>query len=84
MGVEDRRGNNEDGGVDEQGQHQRDGAVGGGPADGVALALVGPLEPAGLHDRGMQVEIMRHHGRAEDADGDVEHLGIGHDLAWTE
>ena len=43
------------------------------------------LEAAGLHDRGMQIEIMRHHGRADDADGDVEHLRIGHDLRrWHE
>ena len=35
---------------------------------------------AGLHDRGVQIEIMRHHGRADDADRDVEHLGIGDDL----
>ena len=28
----------------------------------------------------MQIEIMRHHRRPDDADGDVEHLGIGKDL----
>ena len=28
----------------------------------------------------MQIEIVRHHGRAENADGDVEHFRIGHDL----
>ena len=36
---------------------------------------------ARLHDGGMQVEIVRHHRRAEDADGDVEHVRVREDLA---
>ena len=31
---------------------------------------------ARLHDRRVQVEVVRHHRRAEDADGDVEHLAV--------
>ena len=34
------------------------------------------LEIARLHDGGMQIEVMRHDGRAQDADADVEHILI--------
>ena len=34
---------------------------------------------ARLHDGRMKIQIMRHHGRPEDADGDVEHARIGDD-----
>ena len=37
-------------------------------------------EAARLHHAGMQVEIVRHHGRADDADCEIEHIGIGDDL----
>ena len=70
----------QDRGVDEQRQHQRDGGVRRRPFDRVAAALVGARIGAGLHDRGVQIEVMRHHRRADDADRDVEHLGIGDDL----
>ena len=33
-----------------------------------------------LHDRRVQVKIVRHHRRAENADGDVKHLRVRHDL----
>ena len=39
-----------------------------------------PLEAAGLHHGGVQVEVVRHHRRAENADGDVQHIWIGDDL----
>ena len=29
-----------------------------------------------LHQRGMEVEIVRHHGGADHADGDDEHAGL--------
>jgi hypothetical protein len=38
------------------------------------------LKAARLHDRGMQIEVVRHDRRAEDTDRDVEHRGIGDDL----
>ena len=44
-------------------------------------ALVGARVGAGLHDRGVQIEVVRHHGGADDADGDVEHRRVGDDLA---
>ncbi len=36
------------------------------------MALIGLADVAGLHQRRMQVQIVRHHGRAQDADGEVE------------
>ena len=35
-----------------------------------------PLEIAGLHDGGVEVKIMRHDRRAENADADVKHVVI--------
>ena len=78
--VEGRGRDDQDRGVDEQRQHQRDGRVRRRPFDRVAPAFVVALVGAGLHDRGVQIEIMRHHRGADDADGDVEHLRIGDDL----
>ena len=69
----------QDRGVDEQRQHQRDRAVERGEADRLALARDIAVERAGLDDRGMQIEIMRHHGRPDDADRDIEHRRIGDD-----
>ena len=62
-------------------EHQRDGAVDGGVFDRLAPCRRGvSLEGAGLHHRGVEIEVVRHHGRAEDADRDVEHRRIGDDL----
>ena len=44
-----------------------------GELDRLAFAFRRLLEFARLHDGGMQIEIVRHHGRADDADADVEH-----------
>ena len=79
-GVEHRGGDDQDRRVDEQSQHQRDGAVGGGKPDRFAFALLGRFYLPRLHDRRVQIEIVRHHRRSENSDGDVEHLRIGHDL----
>ncbi len=78
--VEGRGCHDQDRGIDEQRQHQRDGRVRRRPFDRLAPARVVALIGARLHDRGVQIEIMRHHGRADDADRDVEHLRIGDDL----
>src|SRR6266699_1152329 len=41
---------------------------------------MGTIEVARLHDRGVQIEIVRHHGGAEDSDSDVEHAAITENL----
>ena len=77
--MEDGGGEDEDGGVDEEREHQRDGGVDVGEADGFALAGGGARVVARLDDGGVQVEVVRHDRRAEDADGDVEHFVVGDD-----
>jgi hypothetical protein len=51
-----------------------------GKANGFADTDVGSIEPAGLHEGGVQVEVMRHHGRPEDADGQIKHGRVGDDI----
>ena len=65
--------------VDEEREHQRHGRIDGGELDRLAFASRRLLVFARLHDRRMQIKIMRHHRRAEDADGDVEHLLVRDD-----
>jgi len=45
-----------------------------------AFALRRLLELACLHDRRVQVKIMRHNGRAQNADADVKHLLVHDDV----
>ena len=47
-------------------------------ASRLALERVAVL--ARLHDRRVQVQVVRHHRRAEDADRDVEHVRVAQDL----
>ena len=39
---------------------------------------------ARLHDRRVQIQVVRHHGGAEDADGDVEHVAVADDSTRAE
>src|SRR5581483_2887414 len=73
--VEDHGGEHEDGGVDEEGDGQRDGGINGIEADGVADGVIVALQFARLDQGGVEIEIMRHDGGADHADGDVEHAG---------
>jgi hypothetical protein len=61
---------------DQQGQ----GGVDRGILDRFALGTRVRLDLPGLHDRGVQIKVVRHHRRAQDRDRDIEHGGIGHDL----
>ena len=54
--------------------------IDGGKLDRLAFAFRRLLEFARLHDRRMQIEIMRHHRRADDADADVKHLLVRDNL----
>ncbi len=78
--VEHRRRHDQDRGVDEEREHQRHRRVDRREPDRLALVLGQVAVFAGLHDRRVQVEVVRHHGRAEDADRDVEHVGVAQDL----
>ena len=66
----------QDGGVDQQRQGQGADGVDTRQLDCVLLARQVLADQAGLHDRGVQVEVMGHDRRAEDADGQVQRRRI--------
>ena len=74
-----RRRHNQNGRIHKQRHRQRQRRVHIGKKDGLALALRRPLVIAALHNRRMQIQIVRHHRRAQNADSNVEHVGIGND-----
>ena len=74
--VKRRRRHDEDGGVDEERRHQRDRRIDGRKANRLGLARMAVDVPPRLDDRRVQVEVVRHHRRAEDAERDVEHVRI--------
>jgi hypothetical protein len=55
-------------------------AADGREEDGLAPARLVVAVLARLHDRRVQVEVVRHHRRAEDPDGDEQHVGIADDV----
>ena len=67
----------EQAGVDEEGETQRERGIPGGETHGLAPLLVGPTEVTGRDDRRVQVEVMRHDRRADDAERHEEHAGAG-------
>ena len=82
--VEHRRRHDEDRRVDEERRHQRDRRVDRREPDRLELARLRVEVLARLHDRRVQIQVVRHHRRAQDADRDVEHLGIAQDLRCAE
>jgi hypothetical protein len=73
-GVERGGAEDKDGGVDEQREKQGDSGIEDGVTQGFALFGFLMAEGAGLHDAGVQIEIVGHHRGAEDTDGDIEHF----------
>ena len=71
--VERCGGDDQDSGVDEKGERQRDDGVDRREAD--RLALVAAV--AGLHERRVKIQIVRHHRRAEDADRQIQPRRVG-------
>ncbi len=74
--VKCRRAQHQDGGVDEQRKSKRQRGVQRGETHGFAFSLCVEGKGARLHQAGMKVQIVRHHGSAQDADGEVQHLAI--------
>ena len=81
--VEGRRGENQDRGVDQQREHQRDRGIERCQFDRLAPVLDAFAEAARLHHAGMQIEVVRHHRRADDAEREIKHVRIGDDLEWS-
>ena len=78
-------GKNQDCSVNKECKEQGDGRIGGGISNRNTLARVVAWIVARLHNRGMQVEIVRHNGRPQNADCDVKHSWIDDDFSrWDE
>src|SRR5580704_1814118 len=71
-----RRAEDEDGGVDEQGESESHRGVENSVTHGLAAVADRGTESARLHDAGVEIKIVRHNSGAEDADGDVQHFPI--------
>src|SRR5882672_1470453 len=78
--VEGRGRQNQNRGIDNKREHQSDGGIDGGELDRLALFRDAIAEAAGLHHARVQVKIVRHHRGADDTDGEIEHIGIAHNL----
>ena len=74
--VKGRRRNDKDGGVDEEREHERHGRIDRGKLDRLRFPRGVLLVFARLHDRRVQVKVMRHDCRAQNADGDIQHLRV--------
>src|SRR5678809_42973 len=72
--MECRGGQDEDAAIDKEREHEGEGRVDRGELDGFGLAAIGALKIARLHNRAVQVEIVWHHRRPKDSNGDEKHL----------
>ena len=75
---------NQDRGIDEEGEGEGEGGIENGEAECFAFVGGGGAKSAGLHDAGMKIEIVRHHGCAKDANGNVKHLAVAQDFRARE
>ncbi len=66
----------EDGGVDEEGDRQRDGRIDRVEPDRLADGPIVVPDLARLHQRGVQIQVVGHDRGADHADGDVQHAGL--------
>ena len=66
--------------VNKQASHQRDRRVPRRKLYGLPFTRGGRLKLSRLNNTRMEVKIVRHHCRAQDADGDVEHVLVLEDL----
>src|SRR5690349_14900280 len=78
--MENGRSQNQDRRINKESEHERAGRVDTGVFDGFAFALRSLLELARLHDRRVEVKIVRHHRRSNDADADVKHFLVRDDV----
>src|SRR5271170_3820773 len=76
LAEEHRRGENENGRVDEEGDGESDDGIDGVEADGAADGRFVLLQLAALDEGGVQIEIVRHHGGADDTDRDIQHSNV--------
>ena len=63
---------NQDRGVHQKGQGQGDHRIESGKAEGPLAHLRTGAPAPGLHQRGMQIKVVGHHGGAQDPSGQIE------------
>ena len=80
VSVEGGRREDQDARVDEEGEEQAHRRIDRCIPDRRAPLLRRVSDFSALHDGGVEVEVVGHDGRAEDADRDEEHLGVPQDL----
>ena len=73
LAKEHHRRQHQDGGIDEESDGQRDDRVDGVESDRAPHGRFVLLQLAALHQSRVQIQIVRHHRRADDADGHVQH-----------
>src|SRR5215472_8986228 len=71
--MESSRRKNQDRRIDKQREYERPARIDGCKFDSFASAFRCLLEFPRLHDRRMQIQVVRHHGGSKDADADVKH-----------
>ena len=77
VGMEDGAGGDQDRGIDEQREAERAIGIADIRLDGAWLWLAVEC-PAGRREQAaVQVEVMRHHGRADDAEAEQQHGRVG-------
>ena len=75
--MEHRRRHHYDRRIHKQRHRQRQRRVDIRHEDGFALALRSPLVIPALHNRRVQVKVVRHHRRAQHPDRDIQHVRVG-------
>ena len=79
-GVESGGTKNENGGVDKKRKPERDCGIEHCVTHGFTPIADGGAKSPRLDDAGVKIKIVRHDGRAKDADGDVQHLAVAKDF----
>ena len=78
--MEDGAGGDQDRGVDEQGEAERGIGIADIRLDRLALGPAVECAAGRREQAAVQVEVMRHHGRADDADAEQQHGRVGDEL----
>src|SRR4029077_12716281 len=78
--IESCGGEDQDRGVDGQCKHQCDRGINRCELNGFTPIFDAVAETPRLHHARMQIEIVRHHRGADDANREIEHVRVTHDL----
>src|SRR6266700_4253537 len=79
-GVESGGAKNEDRGIDEKRKAKGEGGIEHCVTHGFTAIADGGTKSPSLDDAGVKIKIVRHDGRAKDANGDVQHFAVAKDF----